>query len=71
MNALQAVGEYAEAFLPYSDGTAVDEIEALFNRLGKLGGGLNALLQQTPAMGKLFGKYMVRHIQTVVQQTHA
>jgi hypothetical protein len=33
----------------------VEEIEALFKRLGRVGSGLFDLMQRCPSMGKLFG----------------
>lgn len=53
---LQAIQQYAEAFAQYTEGTAVADIETLFWQQGKIGSGLNALLQKSCAMGKLFGK---------------
>eukprot|EP00878_Enallax_costatus_P042560 GHUV01049960.1.p1 GENE.GHUV01049960.1~~GHUV01049960.1.p1 ORF type:complete len:126 (+),score=44.98 GHUV01049960.1:883-1260(+) len=50
-----AIHQYAAAFAQYTEDTPVGDIETLFRRLGKIGSGLNALLQKSPAMGKLFG----------------
>lgn len=52
----QSVHDHALAFVPFSDGTPVEEIEALFRRLGKIGMGLHAVLQKNPSTGKLFGE---------------
>jgi hypothetical protein len=43
--------------VPFSDGANVEEIEALFKRLGRIGNGLYELMQKCPSMGKLFGAY--------------
>jgi hypothetical protein len=71
----QVAHDHAQAFVPFSDGTSVEEIEALFKRLGRIGNGLYELMQKCPSMGKLFGAWasttcqscqsMLLHLHTV------
>jgi hypothetical protein len=55
--ASQVAHDHARAFVPFGDGATVEEIEALFKRLGRIGSGLYELLQKCPSMGKLFGMW--------------